>query len=153
MLLVIFLAAGACVAMSALSKSSMKWSLLMVAGLIANFIVGSLGHYALLWVIDLFLMLSMIGMRQELNRWWQDGVVWLQILIVLASIIYAVFAGANTWLMRPLIEAGRVAGMLQLLLIGSGAGRNSLRNFRHIRDQRKMGNRLPWFRTAWQMTS
>ncbi len=139
--------------LSALSKSSMKWSMLMLAGLVANFIVGGMGHLTLLWIIDLFLMISMIGMRQELNREWQDGVVWLQILIVTSSIVYAVFAGTNAWLINPLIDTGRILGTVQLALIGFGASRNSLRNFQYIRDQRRSGNRLPWFRTAWQMTS
>lgn len=139
--------------LSALSKSSMKWSMLMLAGLVANFIVGGMGHLTLLWIIDLFLMISMIGMRQELNREWQDGVVWLQILIVTSSIVYAVFAGTNAWLINPLIDTGRILGTVQLVLIGFGASRNSLRNFQYIRDQRRSGNRLPWFRTAWQMTS
>lgn len=139
--------------LSALSKSSMKWSMLMLAGLVANFIVGGMNHLTLLWVIDLFLMISMIGMRQELNREWQDGVIWLQILIVTSSIVYAVFAGTNAWLINPLIDTGRILGTVQLALIGFGAGRNSFRNFRYIQDQRRSGNRLPWFRTAWQMTS
>lgn len=152
MLLAIFLAAAACVLLSALSKSSMKWSLLMLAGLIANFIVGSMGHLGLLWIIDLFLMISMVGMRQSINREWQDGVVWLQILIVTSSVVYAVFVETNAWLRNPLIDAGRVMGAVQLVLIGFGATRNSLRNYRYIRNQRKSGNKLPWLLTAWRMT-
>lgn len=153
MLLAIFLASLVCLFVSALSKSGLKWAVLMLAGMIANFIIGSMDHFALLWVIDLFLMLAMIGMRQELNRWWQDGVAWLQIMIVISSITYTVFAGANTWLMQPLIDAGRVMGAVQLALIGFGGGRNSMRNYRYIRDQRKAGKNLPWFLTAWRMTS
>lgn len=152
MLLAIFLAALVCLFVSALSRSGLKWSALMLAGMIANFIVGSMGHFSLLWVIDLFLMLSMIGMRQEINRKWQDGVVWLQIMIVISSTTYAVFARANTWLMQPLIDAGMVMGAAQLALIGFGGWRNSLRNYRYIRDQRKSGNKMPWLLTAWRMT-
>lgn len=152
MLLAIFLAAGACALLSALSKSSMKWSLLMLAGLIANFIVGSMGHLGLLWIIDLFLMISMIGMRQQINRKWQDCVIWLQIVVVTISVVYAVFAGANTWLVYPLIDAGRIVGAAQLAIIGYWAGKNSLRNFRYVQSQRKAGNNLPW-RTMWQMMS
>lgn len=153
MLLAIFLVALLCVFMSALSKSGMKWAVLMLAGLIANFIVGAMGHYTLLWVIDLFLMISMIGMRQELNREWQDGVVWLQIVIVTSSIVYAVFSGVTPWLNQLLIDLGRIVGAVQLALIGFGGGRNSLQNYRYIRDQRKSGRNLPWFLTAWRMTS
>lgn len=150
MLLAIFLAMGVCIVLSALSKSSMKWSLLMAAGMVANFIVGSLGHHGLLWVIDLFLMISMIGMRQQINRRWQDHVIRLQIVVVTISVVYAVFAGANTWLIKPLMDAGRIVGAAQLALIGFWAGKNSLRNFRYVQNQRKAGNRLPW-RTMWQM--
>lgn len=152
MLLAIFLAALVCIGVSALSKSGMKWSCLMLAGMVANFIVASMGHYALLWVIDLFLMISMIGMRQELNREWQDGVVWLQIVIVTSSVVYAVFSGVYPWLNQLLIDLGRIMGAVQLALIGFGGGRNSLRNFRYIRDQRRSGRNLPWFLTAWRMT-
>lgn len=142
----------ACLLLSALSKSAFKWSALMASGMAASFSLASMGLYELLWVIDLAMMLSMIGMRQELNREWQDGVIRLQVVVATIYIVFSVFAERASWLISPLIDMGNLLCLVQLALVGFGGLTNSQRNYRYIRDQRKSGNKLPWFLTAWRMT-
>lgn len=141
-----------CCAVSFLSRSAIKWSVLMLMGLATSFVLGSLGHYFLIWVVDLSMLMAMIGMRQELNREWQDGVVRLQIVLTTIYLVFAVFAERTPWLTGPLIDMGNLLYLVQVALVGFGGLTNSLRNYRYIRDQRKSGNKLPWLLTAWRMT-
>lgn len=141
-----------CIAVSVLSKSSFKWSLLMAVGMAVSFTLGITDHHAMIWLVDLAMILAMIGMRQEINREWQDGVIRLQILLTTVYLVYAVFAERLPAWIDPLIDTGNLLCLVQLALVGFGGWTNSLRNYRYIRGQRKSGNKLPWLLTAWRMT-
>lgn len=143
---------AACLAVSALSKSAFKWSVLLAVGLAVSFCIGSLGHHSLIWVVDLAMLLVMIGMRQEINREWQDGTIRLQIAMTTIYLVYSVFAEGHPWLISPLIDMGNLLYLVQLALVGFGGTTNSHRNYLYIRDQRRRGNNLPWLLTAWRMT-
>lgn len=152
MLAVSLFALAACFALSSLSKSSFMWTGILAFGLAVSFGLSEVNGHAMIWVVDLSMFLAMIGSRHEINRDWQDGVVVLQGLLTTLYITYAVFAERVTWLIDPLIDAGNILYLVQLALVGFGGAANSIRNYRYIRYQRKSGNRLPWFRTAWRMT-
>lgn len=152
MLIVSLLAVLACCAVSFLSKSALKWSALMAAGLAVSFTLSEMGHYFLIWAVDLSMLMAMLGMRQELNRDWQDGVVRLQIVVTTVYLVFAVFAERTPWLTGPLIDMGNLLYLVQLSLVSFGGMTNSLRNYRWIKEQRKSGNNLPWILTAWRMT-
>lgn len=152
MLIASLVATLVCVVVSIMSKSATKWTSLLAAGLAVSFVLGSTGNYPLIWVVDLAMLISMIGMRQEINREWQDGVIRLQIVVTTVYVVFAVFAERVTWLSDPLIDLGNVLFLVQTALVGFGGLTNSQRNYRYIRDQRKSGNNLPWLLTAWRMT-
>lgn len=152
MIIASILAAIVCVAVSFLSKSALKWSSLMAVGMLASLSLGFSQHHSLIWLVDLFMMIAMLGMRQELNREWQDGVVRLQVLVTTIYLVVAVFAERMPSWIGPLIDAGNLLFLVQLALVGFGGWTNSLRNYRYIRDQRRSGNKLPWLLTAWRMT-
>lgn len=152
MLTASLLAMLTCIAVSIMSKSAFKWACLMAGGMAVSFSLGSAGHYALIWVVDLAMLLAMIGMRQEINREWQDGVVRLQVVVTTIYLVFAVFAERAPYWIGPLIDAGNLLCLVQIALVGFGGLTNSLRNYRYIRDQRKSGNKLPWLLTAWRMT-
>lgn len=152
MIIASILAVIACMAVSFLSKSALKWSVLMAVGMLISSALGFAGYYGFIWIVDLAMLLSMIGMRQEINREWQDGVIRLQVLVTTVYLVFYVFAERAPWLTGPLIDAGNLLCLVQLALIGFGGLTNSVRNYLYIRDQRKSGNKLPWLITAWRMT-
>lgn len=142
----------ACLIVSALSRSSLMWTGILAAGMAASFGLSEAQAHHMIWVVDLAMFLVMVGNRQEINRVWQSGVLALQGLLTVMYVVFAVFSQGVPWLIDPLIDAGNGLYLAQLALVGFGGAANSIRNYRYVRDQRKSGNKLPWFRTAWRMT-
>ena len=151
MLIASIMAVVACLAVSFLSKSALKWSVLMALGMAISFTVATMGQYSMIWVVDLAMMLAMIGMRQEINREWQDGVIRLQGVVTTIYMVFAVFSESQPWLISPLIDAGNLLCLVQLALVGFGGAMNSRRNFEYVRQLRKSGSKSPWLLTAWRM--
>lgn len=152
MVVISFMLMATCVLVSVMSRSAIKWSCLMAAGMATSSALGYTDRHTLIWAVDLFMLMAMIGMRQEINREWQDGVVRLQLVIAVAYTTLAVFAERASWLISPLIDMTNLLCLVQLALLGFGGLTNSQRNYRYIRDQRRAGNKIPWLLTAWRMT-
>lgn len=152
MLAVSFIAAVLCFVLSIFSKSACKWSLLLLGGLAVSFGLGSFENHPLIWIVDTFMMLAMIGMRQDLHRSWQEPVLRLQVVLITIYLVYAVFAGRVSWIIDPLIDLGNLLYLAQVLMVAFGGVVSGRRNLAYIRDQRRAGNKLPWLRTAWRMT-
>lgn len=139
-------------AASSLSRSGLSWSLVLMAGLLSGWGAGSLGHHNFLFVIDLGLLFAMMGMRQQINSWWQDVIVVLQIMITVVYLVFTVFSGRAAWLTGAAIDTANLLYLAQLALATCGGLRNSLTNVMFIRRQRRRGNHLPFLPTAWRMT-
>lgn len=132
---------------SALSRSGLAWSLLLCAGMALGFTVSSVGLHGFLFVVDLAFLMTMIAMRQAINQWWQDGVIFLQIVISVIYLVFTVYAGRAEWLVGASIDVANVLFLAQVALTGFGGLRNSIRNVSYIRRKR-----LPLLPTAWRMT-
>lgn len=137
---------------SMFSRSGLKWSLLMGAGLACGYAVGSAGLHGYLFVIDAVILMVMFTSRQEINLWWQDAVMALQTMICGLYVIYAALSGAIPWLVSVLIDSANVVFVTQVMLVGLGGGRNSYNNVRYVRNQRKRGVNMSYLPTVWRMT-
>lgn len=136
-------------ACSGLSKSALQWSAIMGFGIAMGFGLGSLDLHRSIFAADLAILVCMALKRQELNDWWQESVIALQIVISVAYLIYAVFAGSVPWL-TALIDYANVLFLAQVALVGSGGIRNGYLNVKRLRQQRKSGRNVP-ISTIWKM--
>lgn len=136
-------------ACSGLSKSALQWSAIMGFGIAMGFGLGSLEFHRSIFVADVAILVCMALKRQELNDWWQESVIALQIVISLAYLTYAVFAGSVPWL-TALIDYANVLFLAQVALVGSGGIKNGYQNIKRLKQQRKSGRNVP-ISTIWKM--
>ena len=122
----------------------------MWLGAAAGYMIGSAEVYYLLFPADLIILTSMAFWRQELNDWWQESVIALQIVISVTYLIYAVFAGSAPWLTTTLIDLANVLFLAQVALVGSGGIKNGYQNIKRLQQQRKSGRNVP-ISTIWKM--
>lgn len=141
----------ACLLASVMSKSAFRWACFMAASLASGYALGSVGAHSFLVVSYAVVTMMMLGYRQQLNDEWQNIIVVLQMVVVGLYATLTVFGGDAPWLNFYLVRAGNMIFLLELVVLFCGGLNNSIRNFFYIRDQRRRGNRLPWFRSAWQM--
>lgn len=137
-------------ACSGLSRSALQWSAIMGFGIAMGFGLGSLELHSSIFLADLAILVCMALRRQELNDWWQESVIALQIVISVAYLIYAVFAGSAPWLTTTLIDLANVLFLAQVALVGSGGIKNGYQNIKRLKQQRKSGRNVP-ISTIWKM--
>lgn len=133
-----------------LSRSGLRWAAIMWLGAASGYMIGSVELYYLLFPVDLIILTSMAFWRQEINDWWQESVIGLQIVISVAYLVYAVFAGSAPWLTTTLIDLANALFLAQVVLVGAGGGWNGYRNVKRLRQQRKSGRNVP-ISTIWKM--